>query len=84
MKRIKEWDTPPPVVVEKRWDKFYVWDWHHRMVAAEESGLKNIDAIVIEKPLEKWNDKKFISFSEKWIENLTKKLEYFYKSKTIK
>lgn len=84
MKRIKEWDTPPPVVVEKRWDKFYVWDWHHRMVAAEESGLKNIDAIVIEKPLEKWNDKKFISFSEKWIENLTKKLEDFYKSKTIK
>lgn len=74
LQQAKEWKQIPPIVVEKTSNWYNIVDWYHRIAAAEDAGIKNIKAVVLDTPIIKWQEakwlKQFTKFSDSEIEKM--------------
>jgi len=72
--QIWKWKEITPIVVEKTDKWYYVLDWYHRLAAAEDMWVKNIKSIVIDNPIKKWEQakwlKQFTTFTDKEIQDI--------------
>lgn len=72
--QIANWKEITPVVIEKTDKWYYVLDWYHRLAAAEDMWVKNIKAVILDNPVKKWEQakwlKQFTNFTDKELKDI--------------
>jgi len=71
LEQAKQWKEIPPIVVEKKGDWYHILDGYHRIAAAEDAGVKNIKALVLDTPINK-TGKPFTKFTDEELKNISK------------
>jgi len=71
LEQAKQWKEIPPIVVEKKGDWYHILDGYHRIAAAEDAGVKNIKALVLDTPIDK-TGKPFTKFTDEELKNISK------------
>jgi ParB-like nuclease domain len=88
LEKAKKWESIPPIVVEKTSKWYNVVDGYHRLAAMEDAGIKNVKAVILDTPIIKWPDAKwvqqFTKFTDKEIESIIKPKPLSNESKKLK